>query len=497
MLELVQVNGLQLSPEAIRRAGLTARFSGVPLKEEEKLEHYYSEVKNDHRTNGILDLEFDTLKLFEGAVVPRSEIREEAAYMPQMNIFNAFERCGGVQQILDVILKSLTNWRNKERAKRWHQFVQELSVFSALPHFFGLYMKNKECIELLFNLLTGLPDEDSKANRAQNAAAGSRRWDEEESKALKHSLQILADVFRVDNDAQIREFALDKGFVDRILERVGTVSKEERRRWVEELKEEKEEVKEQPPPEPVEKKEEDEDLKKKIVKKKGVGYASENTGQNARWNTSEYVELKKTRSEYLQSLISILETYLDFQVWQPPKKLQEIICTSALLPLLEATFRSGSLLDMSKDAELFFCQLRLVRVISRHHGLIPCLLDLDAHYQPRQTDSVYALIRKLNDTAHIFLTCLNTKNDPTQPAQDTNRVAQQLAEDIQLTFNIVDEAVAHYREEEGDDDNDADNLEATLALPLPQKYRILLQDLRFDYISMKDANSRYKHHYAT
>lgn len=281
-----------------------------------------------------------------------------------------------------MILKSLTNWKNKERAKRWFQFIQELSSFSALPHFFGLYMKNKDCIELLFNLLAGLPDEDSKgASKAQTSASGSRKWDEEESKAVKHSYQILSDVFRVDNDAKIREFALEKQFVDRILDRIGSVSKEERRKWVEDLKQEEPSMVQ----EPVQKKpdDEEEDGKKKIIKKKGVGYASDNTGQNARWNTNEYVETKKNRSEQLQSLISILETYMDFRDWQPPKKLLEIICTSALLPLLESTFRSGSLLDMSKDADLFFCQLRLVRVMSHHHALIPCLLDLDPHYQPK------------------------------------------------------------------------------------------------------------------
>jgi hypothetical protein len=34
-----------------------------------------------------------------------------------------------------------------------------------------------------------------------------------------------------------------------------------------------------------------------------------------------------------------------------------------------------------------------------------------------------------------------------------------------------------------------------LELPLPQKYRQLMKDLRFDYISMKDANGNFKHHY--
>jgi len=37
--------------------------------------------------------------------------------------------------------------------------MKELKSFSTLPKYFSLFMKNKECIELLFELLAGLPDE--------------------------------------------------------------------------------------------------------------------------------------------------------------------------------------------------------------------------------------------------------------------------------------------------------------------------------------------------
>jgi Mn-dependent DtxR family transcriptional regulator len=48
-------------------------------------------------------------------------------------------------------------------------------------------------------------------------------------------------VFRVDNDAKIREFALEKQFVERILDRIQIVSKEVKRKWVDELPEEEKE----------------------------------------------------------------------------------------------------------------------------------------------------------------------------------------------------------------------------------------------------------------
>lgn len=150
----------------------------------------------------------------------------------------------------------------------------------------------------------------------------------------------------------------------------------------------------------------DDDIKKKVVKKKGVYYGSDSTGQNSKWNIQEYVDQRKNRSEQLQSLIGILETFLSFKNWQPPKKLFECICGSALLPLLETTFRSGSLLEMSKDLELVFSFLRVVKVIAEHQVIVPALLDIDPHYQPRQVESIYTLLKQLNDTAKIFLSCL-------------------------------------------------------------------------------------------
>jgi hypothetical protein len=36
-----------------------------------------------------------------------------------------------------------------------------------------------------------------------------------------------------------------------------------------------------------------------------------------------------------------------------------------------------------------------------------------------------------------------------------------------------------------------------LELPLTKKYPILMKDLRFDYIDMKDKNGKMKHHYSS
>lgn len=61
---------------------------------------------------------------------------------------------------------------------------------------------------------------------------------------------------------------------------------------------------------------------------------------------------------------------------------------SALLPLIESSLRSGSLLEMSKDKDLVFTYLSLLKVMSKNSCLVPCLLPVDPRYVPKQTESI-------------------------------------------------------------------------------------------------------------
>lgn len=59
---------------------------------------------------------------------------------------------------------------------------------------------------------------------------------------------------------------------------------------------------------------------------------------------------------------------------------------------------------------------------------------------------------------------------------------------------MVKEALEeHHREE-----TEEANIEAALSLPVPEQYRILLRNLRFDYMDMKEkGGSGYNHHFKT
>ena len=123
---------------------------------------------------------------------------------------------------------------------------------------------------MLFQLLAGTPD-DSDASRA-------KKWDDEEKEAVKFIYQTLVGVLG-SNSSSVREIALKSGLLGRILDRVAMVAKENRRVW--KVYQAEKQVDPKPDISPTKA----DDSNKKLRKKKGVGYASDNTGQNAKWDT--------------------------------------------------------------------------------------------------------------------------------------------------------------------------------------------------------------------
>ena len=142
-----------------------------------------------------------------------------------MRIFEQFEKIEGIYQIVELIVKNLTRWKNKDKAERWFVWLRELVSFSQLPNFFKLFMKNQGCFELLFEILAAKPDDETN----------SKHWDEEESRAVKISYTILAEVFRVDKDMNVRKFAIENKFFETILDRIAMISKEKKRKFVNDI----------------------------------------------------------------------------------------------------------------------------------------------------------------------------------------------------------------------------------------------------------------------
>jgi hypothetical protein len=81
-------------------------------------------------------------------------------FFAKTGVFKSFEEAKGVEKLIEVVSKLISGWKNEARSKKWLQYIQELQSFSCFPYFFSLYMKEKETVDLLFNLLAGLPDKE-------------------------------------------------------------------------------------------------------------------------------------------------------------------------------------------------------------------------------------------------------------------------------------------------------------------------------------------------
>lgn len=65
------------------------------------------------------------------------------------------------------------------------------------------------------------------------------------------------------------------------------------------------------------------------------------------------------------------------------KIVKKIFLESALLPILEAALRSGSILEMAKEFDLYTVLLQLIETFSKKQVLLCLLNDIGSDYQPR------------------------------------------------------------------------------------------------------------------
>ena len=84
-------------------------------------------------------------------------------------------------------------------------------------------------------------------------------------------------------------------------------------------------------------------------------------------------------------VVCIYVSFLDCEKPISDPRISEIIKNSCLLPLLENALRSGSLLDISKEAELFKNYLMMIRNLANNPATIDCLLEINKNYKPQQT----------------------------------------------------------------------------------------------------------------
>ena len=204
-----------------------------------------------------------------------------------------------------------------------------------------MFLTKKSCKDLLFKVLSGDPDKESDA----------KKWEQEQKEAVQVNYKILAEIFAISNNVNIRQTAVQAGFLDRILERLGAVSGEKARAYEESEEEDQPLDQIDTVTEPSLAKQKSADDKNKVRQKRaGVGYSSK---QGETFNVTAYLENKQKRNEQIKILLDIVCNFFTSQEWQADQELTESILQSPLLPLLESAFRNGSWLDMAKEAPLY------------------------------------------------------------------------------------------------------------------------------------------------
>ena len=466
---------------------------------QEIYDEFMKDTVNSQEKNLILDLQYDHSKLASAtkpwkhletiesydASVPFTSQQLNSFYVPEMSFFKQFESKGGVTKIINVSLSSLKLWKNKQMAEHWKMWLEELYSFSQIPLFFQMFLKNQKCKALLFQILAGEPD----GNHGDQSTE-TKIWNQKHKDAVQTNYTILSEVFSVSNGNVLREKAMECGLIPRILKRLAQISGEKPRKFVE-----KEEVIEEEKDEEEEKKEEEDKVeikpeahkKPEIKKKKGVGYSSK---QGQTFDVNAYLENSKKRNEHIKTLVDILSAIFAVKEWTASKEITGMVLESALLPLLEQNFRNGSWLDMAKQADVYTAYLALARSFTDQEHLVSCLDKIDEAYEPIQRDSIYQLLEKLKGLAEVFLMCLDQQK--VEDSSEGSEKSKKLAQDVMDTYQVAKNALEHLKQE-GGTENDIEN---ALSLPLPDQYRALLSNMRFDYTDMKDElTNQYVHHY--
>ena len=166
--------------------------------------------------------------------------------------------------------------------------------------------------------------------------------------AFKYILEILDNSFAENKTNELRKVAIKNGIFGSILEKLESLTHEKPRKYEPTKEEEKEEEDDENNKE--KKKEENNNTNKKT---KGVGYGSDRTGDNKSWDVNLYLEGKKSNSSQIVCIIKLLINFFNCQNFVMDESLMKVFLESAILPCLESAFRGGTLLELSKDAELY------------------------------------------------------------------------------------------------------------------------------------------------
>eukprot|EP01022_Parablepharisma_sp_SALTPOND_P020985 TRINITY_DN395_c0_g1_i1.p1 TRINITY_DN395_c0_g1~~TRINITY_DN395_c0_g1_i1.p1 ORF type:complete len:5656 (-),score=802.26 TRINITY_DN395_c0_g1_i1:1614-18581(-) len=448
---------------------LKLRSTGDAIDEQEHIGKLYEEHKKS-MVGDILDIEFEIGK-------DAKDLLSGTGYKPETPILAHFEKLDGYIALIDAAKASLAKWKNTKLSQKFQLYLEELMQFSKLADFFKSLLSNKKSKDFIFEIMAGTPDKDTSGKSKKETEAKERKWEEEYNTAVTYCYNIISQLFANPDNVEIREQAAKSDFMSLILTRLQKLSGEAPRKWHTEA-DQKPEITTGPAPSKIEA---EKPSKKKV--RKGVGYSTQ-VGEI--WDVDKYMKSKKAKNSQITALINIVSNFIACDKWEPDDEFVKTLCESSLLPLLEASLASSSLLEMAKEFDLVTVYLDLLDKFREKDKLVPLLVELDPHYKPKQREPIYKALKNLNELSGIFLKCMEKEAE----LKAENEIPRKLAEQIQKCYKRVMRVVEKLQKE-----RKGDEMKNILLLPLPQAYKALLRDLRFGYTNMCDEKGKYKHFY--
>lgn len=405
----------------------------------------------------------------------------------------------GMSDLISIAKTAVENYENEDLKSAWGSWLDDTATFTKVPGFFKQLFSNEEYQNLIFDLISGSPDADTskfenewkEKEESHNAAWKKKNYysnnkpaplKKEPNPWIDRQANIVKESYRILMDSKDHS-QIDIGTLERFLERVGSLACEAKRNKIEEVKVEKgEDGKDGGDEEQIVSPAKTDLNKDKLKKRHGVGYT---TGTGTEWDVVSYMKSKEDKNAQIRGIVGIIKAVLQQREGEEKTAIINLILESALLLVLENALRSGSLLEMAKEYELFISYLDFIKSVAQDPEAIKLLVDIGPLYQPPQIDSVAKLLSKLQGLAQIFLTALTDS-----AADSDSEKPRNLAKQISDTNEVVQEKVKAIECEKQED-----SFKKLLSLPLPKAYRELLSPLRFDYMSMKAAGNVYKHYY--
>ena len=155
---------------------------------------------------------------------------------------------------------------------------------------------------------------------------------------------------------------------------------------------------------------------------------------------------------------------------------------------------------MAKEFDLYQVLLKLTKTISKKQALMDILSDIGPEYQPRQKDSVFKLLKKVNDMSLRFKDCLSLTPEisETQSHKGESDLQHEDPKKLSEIFIDVYEHVSISQKSQNIEE-ETKTLEQILSMPLEKAYFELCHSFRLSKVSFRpegNPTGTYQHSYS-